>query len=226
VLLKEKKALIAGSSGLVGNELLQIILQEKNYTKVYAIVRRPLVVKHPKLTEVVCDFDNLEEVKEYFAVDDVFCCLGTTIRKAKTREAMFRVDVEYSVALAKLAKAQGAHHFLVISAVNADGGSFFWYRRMKGELEEKIKSIPFAAISILRPSLLLGTRKEARLWESMAIKVVQGLSSLLRRPLPSRLAIEARVVAQAMYQIAQMNKHGIATYSPDQKEGITKGETP
>ena len=224
--MKEKKALIAGANGLVGNELLQILLQQKKYEKVYALVRRPLAVKQPNLIEIVCNFDRLEEVKEYFAVDDVFCCLGTTIKKAKTREAMFRVDVEYPVALAKLAKAQGACHFLLVSAVNADLESSFWYRRMKGELEAEIINISFAAISILRPSLLLGTRKEFRFGESMAIKVVQGLSNLLRRPLPSKVAIEVRVVAQAMCQIAQMDKQGVTIYSPDQLESIKKRGTP
>lgn len=223
--MKEKKALIAGANGLVGNELLQILLQEKRYEKVYAIVRRPLRVKHSKLIEVVCDFDRLEEVKEYFVVDDVFCCLGTTIKKAKTREAMFRVDVEYPVALAKLAKEQGAYRFLVVSAVNADVGSSIWYRRMKGALEEEIKNIPFPALSILRPSLLLGARKEFRFWESMAIGVAQGLSHLLKNLFPVQVAIQARTVAQAMSQIAQMNQQGVMIYSPTQMKDIEKAST-
>ncbi|SHK84441.1 NAD-dependent epimerase/dehydratase family protein [Desulforamulus aeronauticus] len=220
--MKERTALIAGATGLVGNELLQILLQEKEYERVYAIVRKSLMLKHPKLIEIVCDFDRLEEVKEYFAVDDVFCCLGTTIKKAKTREAMYKVDVEYPVTLAKLAKAQGACHFLIISSVNANVESFIWYPKMKGQLEEQIKNIPFATTSILRPSLLLGMRKEFRFFEGIAIKVVRGLSILLRRSLPSQMGIEAKIVAQAMYQIAQMNKPGVRIYSPKQMEDIIK----
>ena len=219
--MKEKTALIAGSTGLVGNELLRILLAEKQYATVYAIVRRPLAVKHPKLIEIVCDFDRLEAVKAYFAVDDVFCCLGTTIKKAKTKEAMYRVDVEYPVALAQLAKEQGACHFLLVSAVNANVGSFIWYQKLKGQLEAQIKNIPLTAISILRPSLLLGMRQEFRLFETIASKVVLGLSILFRRSWP-KLAIEARVVAQAMYQLAQRGKPGVTTYFPEQMEDIVR----
>lgn len=93
---------------------------------------------------------------------------------------------------------------------------------MKGKLEEQIKNIPFEATSILRPSLLLGMRKEFRFLESIAIKIVRRLTNLLKRPFPSQVAIEARVVAQAMYQIAQMNKQGITIYSPEQMEDIVK----
>ncbi|MCM0760050.1 NAD(P)H-binding protein [Sporomusa sphaeroides DSM 2875] len=220
-IVKAKTALIAGSTGLVGSELLQILLAEKQYATVYAIVRRPLAVKHPKLIEIVCDFDRLEAVKEYFAVDDVFCCLGTTIKKAKTKEAMYRVDVEYPVTLANMAKEQGVCHFLIVSAVNANVGSFIWYQKLKGQLEEQIKSIPLTAVSILRPSLLIGMRQEFRFFETIAIKVVRGLSLLLKRSWP-KLAIEARVVAQAMYQLAQRDKPGVTTYSPEQMEDIVR----
>lgn len=222
--MQKKKALIAGATGLVGNELLQILLRENRYESVCAVVRRPLGIKHPQLQEVICDFGRLEAVKEYFAVDDVFCCLGTTIKKAQTKEAMYRVDVEYPVALAKLAKDQGASHFLAVSAANAGRESIFWYPRIKGELEEAIKNIPFAAISIFRPSLLLGTRTEFRLLERLASGLVQLLARLLGRPMPVQVAIEARVVAQAMYRIARLkNNPGVRIYAPRQMAGLAAG---
>ena len=102
------------SSGLVGNELIHIILNAPEYERVYAVVRRSLEVDHPKLVEVICDFDKLEEVQEYFQVDDVFCCLGTTIKKAKTKEAMYKVDVEYPLTIAALAQKKGTSHFLIL----------------------------------------------------------------------------------------------------------------
>jgi dTDP-4-dehydrorhamnose reductase len=107
-----KKALIAGSTGLIGNELLQLLLNGEEYEQVVAIVRRPLEVKHSKLVEKVVDFDRMNEYHESFAVDDVFCCLGTTIKKAKTKEAMWKIDVDYPVAIARLASSHGAKKFL------------------------------------------------------------------------------------------------------------------
>lgn len=225
ILLNEKTALIAGSSGLVGSELLQILLNVNNYHKVYALVRRPLDLKHPKLTEVICNFERLEDVQDYFAVDDLYCCLGTTIKKAKTKEAMYKVDVEYPIAIARMAKEKGAKHFLIISSMNANSNSFLSYPKMKGQLEERLKRISFDSFSILRPSLLLGDRKEFRLGENLAIQVVQGLSRLSGRPPNSRMAIEARIVALAMYQIAQKNKKGITIYSAKQIEAMSKSRS-
>jgi uncharacterized protein YbjT (DUF2867 family) len=220
--LNKKTALIVGSSGLVGSELLQILLNGNDYHKVYALVRRPLDLKHPKLTEVICDFDRLEDVQDYFTVDDLYCCLGTTIKKAKTKEAMYKVDVEYPITIAKMAKEKEVNHFLIISSMNANPNSLLSYPKMKGELEERLKRVLFESISILRPSLLLGDRKEFRLGENLAIKVVQGFSYLLGCPLNSRMAIEARTVALAMHQIAQGNKKGITIYSAKQIEAMSK----
>jgi uncharacterized protein YbjT (DUF2867 family) len=158
--LNKKTALIVGSSGLVGSELLQILLKGNDYHKVYALVRRPLDLKHPNLNEFICDFDRLEDMQDYFAVEDLYCCLGTTIKKAQTQEAMYKVDVEYPITIARLAKEKGANHFLIISSMNANPNSFLSYPKMKGELEERLKRISFESLSILRPSLLLGDRKE------------------------------------------------------------------
>ncbi|PLS17450.1 oxidoreductase [Bacillus sp. M6-12] len=213
--MKGKTALIAGASGLVGNELLHLILKGQGYEKVYSIVRRPLGVEHPKLIEVVCDFDQLEEIQEYFDAEEVFCCLGTTIKKAKTKEAMYKVDVEYPLTMAKLAQKKGSNHFLLISSMNANSKSSLWYPRMKGILEEKLVAIPLDSISIFRPSLLLGNRQEFRLGEYAAAKVFQGLSYLLKDSWKSRLAVEAKTVAQAMYYAAQMDKKGVSIYSAD-----------
>ncbi|MDU4960388.1 MAG: NAD(P)H-binding protein [Sporomusaceae bacterium] len=221
--MKPKRAMIAGATGLIGNELLQILLREQQYEHVCALVRQPLALTHPKLQVVVCDFDRLEAFKGHLAVDDVFCCLGTTINKAKTREAMYRVDVEYPVALARLAREQGAAHFLVVSAADADVKSFFWYRRLKGTLEAEITGLPYPAISIFRPSLLLGPRKEFRLFENLAVKSISLLSGLLHRPLSSQAAIAATVVAQAMYRVAQAQETGVHIYSPRQIAAIEQG---
>ncbi|WP_078427784.1 NAD(P)H-binding protein [Alkalihalobacterium alkalinitrilicum] len=218
--MKGKSALIAGATGLVGNELLHFLLNGNEYERVIAIVRKPLEIEHPKLKEVVCNFDKLEEIESYFEVDDVFCCLGTTIKKAKSKEAMYKVDVEYPLAIAKLAKEQQVNHFLLVSSMNANPKSALWYSKIKGILEEELKKIPFEKISIFRPSLLLGNRKEFRMAENIAGKVFRGLSVLFKGPWKSRLAIEGKTVAQAMYEVAQSNSTGVKTYSAQSMEGI------
>jgi uncharacterized protein YbjT (DUF2867 family) len=213
--LKPKKALIAGATGLVGNELLHILLEAKEYDTVTAIVRRPLTIQHPKLNEVIMDFDHLEEYSEHMAVDDVFCCLGTTIKKAKTKAAMKKIDADYPLALAKLTQKLGANHFLLISSMNANPHSKIWYSQMKGKLEEELATVPFETISILRPSLLLGQRNEFRLGEKIGATIFQALSFLFTGPLLKLKAIEGRQVATSMYSIAQINKQGVMIYPSD-----------
>lgn len=213
--MKAKKALIAGATGLVGNELLHILLEAKEYETVTAIVRRPLTIQHPKLNQVIIDFDHLEEYSKHMEVDDVFCCLGTTIKKAKTKAVMKKIDAEYPLALAKLTKKLGANHFLLISSMNANPRSKIWYSQMKGTLEEELANIPFETISILRPSLLLGQRREFRLGEKIGAMIFQALSFLFTGPLLKLKAIEGRQVAKAMYSIAQIKKQGVMIYPSD-----------
>lgn len=215
-----KKALIIGATGLVGRRLLAGLLEEERYGTVYAIVRRPLVLEHQKLREIVCDFDRLEEVTEAYAVDDVFCCLGTTIKKARTREAMYRIDVTYPLTVAKLAKERGARHFILISSAGADPKSKIWYSRMKGELEQQLKSMSYEALSILRPSLLLGEREEQRFMEKVSSDAVRGLFKTIRKPIPPQLGIEAGAVAQAMLSIADGNQGGTIVYSSKAIEAL------
>ncbi|WP_096199554.1 NAD-dependent epimerase/dehydratase family protein [Bacillus sp. FJAT-45350] len=218
--MNEKVALIAGASGLVGSELLQILLNGEAYDKVYAVSRKPLEIDHPKLIEVVCDFDNLEEIQGDYVVDDVFCCLGTTIKKAKTKEVMYKVDVEYPISLANITREMGAKHYLLISSMNANPSSPIWYPKMKGELEEELKRIRFTTTSIFRPALLLGNRKEFRLGEDIASKLFKGVSSLFKGSWKSRFAIEASSVAKGMYEVAQMDKTGVTIYASTTIEDI------
>lgn len=214
--MEGKSALIAGSTGLIGSELLQNLLDGKDYDKVVAIVRRPLEIKHPKLEEKIVDFDKLGEYNDNFAVDDVFCCLGTTIKKAKTKEAMWKIDVEYPVAIAKLASSKGAKKFLLVSSMNADPNSPIFYSKMKGKLEEEIKQIPFESAAIFRPSLLLGERQEFRLGERAAAAILTKVPFLFAGPFKKYKAIEGKTVASAMYKAAQQNNAGITIFPSEQ----------
>lgn len=221
---QRKQALIVGATGLVGRKLLTRLLKEETYEQVHAIVRRPLGINHPRLQEYVCDFERLEEITEAYAVDDVFCCLGTTIKKARTREAMYRIDVTYPLTVAKLAKERGARHFIHISSAGADAKSKIWYSKMKGELEQQLKLISYEALSILRPSLLLGEREEHRFMEKVSSDVVRGLFKTIRKPVPAQLGIEAGAVAQAMLSIAAGNQGGTIVYAPKAIEALGRVE--
>lgn len=215
-----KTALIVGATGLIGKELLQFLLNSNEYEKVAAIVRRSVEIGHPKLDERIVDFNQLEQYKEIFAVDDVFCCLGTTIKKAKTKDAMWKIDVDYPVSIAKLSSFQGARRFLLVSSMNADRDSPIFYSKMKGKLEEEIKQVPFETTAIFRPSLLLGERAEFRLGERVASAVISKVPFLFAGPFKKYKAIEGRTVASAMYQVAQMDRPGMTVYPSEKIEEI------
>lgn len=207
-----KIALIAGSSGLVGNLLLHQLLQDDHYDQIIVLVRRSIAQRHPKLVEVVCDFNNLEEVSSYLKVDDVFCCLGTTIKKAKTRTAMNLVDRDYPIDLAKKTFEQGAQQFIIISAPNNGEDSPFAYSKMKGQLEAGLRKIPFNSLAFIHPSLLMGDRLEFRFAESISTALLRGITKITRKPISAKLGIEAVDVATAMLKIAHNPKQGVTTY--------------
>lgn len=211
-----KTALIVGATGLIGKELLSYLLNANEYERVVAIVRRPLTVKHPKLQERVLNFEELNEHKEVFDhVDDVFCCLGTTIKKAKSQEVMKRIDVDYPILVGKIAKECGANKYLVVSSLGANPNSTVWYSKMKGILEEELKKLNYVSLHIFRPSLLLGQRSEVRLGESIASVLLPALSFLLVGSLRKYRAIQGKQVALGMYTAAQSNKTGTIIYLSD-----------
>lgn len=219
--LKGKTALIAGASGLIGSELLHILLKGKEYDRVVAIVRSPMYLTHPKLIEKVVDFNQLNEHIDCFKVDDVFCCLGTTIKKAKTKDAMKKIDVEYPLNIAKIAKEQGAKQYVLVSSMNANPNSTVFYSKIKGILEQELMKIPYESISIMRPSLLLGNRMEFRLGEKVAGTILRGLGFLFFGPLKKYKAVKAEDVALAMYKIAQNPNRGTTIYSSKELESIS-----
>jgi uncharacterized protein YbjT (DUF2867 family) len=166
-------ALVAGATGLIGRECLRLLAHDQQVAEVRALVRRPLppelAVAHVR--ECRADFDRLHEHPEWFGVDWVFCALGTTIRKAGSKPAFRRVDYDYPLTIARLAREGGARHFLLVSAFGANARSRVFYNRVKGELEDAIRSLGFPSLTIARPSLLLGERNEFRLGEEIAKRV-------------------------------------------------------
>ncbi len=165
----EKSVLLLGATGLVGRACLNLLLADARFSPVVTLTRRPLpeAVAHPNHTGHVIDFDDPDSYRDKMGADIVICALGTTIKKAGTREDFRRVDFDYAFNLSKTAFQKGARHLLLVSAKGAAAESRFFYNRVKGELEEAISGLGFERLSIFRPSLLKGARDEFRIGEEI-----------------------------------------------------------
>ena len=169
----DKSIALFGATGLVGSECLRLLLDDGSFSRVMIFTRRPLsvtpdgVADRPKLETHVLDFEQIERFGKALAVDQIVCTLGTTIRKAGSQQEFRKVDFDYPLEIARIALAQGARHFLLVSALGANAGSRWFYTRVKGELEAAILALPFRSHTIVRPSLLLGKRAEFRLGEKI-----------------------------------------------------------
>lgn len=208
-------ALLAGATGLVGSHVLQLLLADAGWSRVVTVGRRTTPVRHAKLEQRVLDLGGIGALGDLPRADDVFCCLGTTIKQAGSQQAFRRVDYDFVVGLARAGVRLGATQFVLCSAIGADPESRMFYSRVKGEAEAAVRTLPYRAIQIFRPSLLLGERSEFRLGERIAMAG----APLLRVVLVSRLRryrpIQARDVARAMVRIAREAPRGPNVFEYD-----------
>jgi uncharacterized protein YbjT (DUF2867 family) len=202
-----KTALIAGSSGLVGGELLNMLTTSEDYDKIISLGRRSTAVSVGKINEIIVDFKKLDQVT-LPKIDDVFCCLGTTIKKAGSKEKFRQVDLEYVVSIGQLGLQNGAKQLLVVSAVGADETSSIFYNRVKGEMERKVQDLGFQSVYIFRPSMLGGKRTEFRLGEKIGTFLMQLLGWLMIGKLKRYKIVSASKVARHMIQSAQNSVAG------------------
>jgi uncharacterized protein YbjT (DUF2867 family) len=200
-----KTALIAGSTGLIGRQLLQMLLESDRYTKVIALTRSNDLPAHPKLEMIKLRFDQLTEWSNKLVADDVFCCLGTTMAKAGSKENFYQVDFFYPLLIAKTTQSRGAKQYLLVSALGASPDSSMYYNRVKGEIEQAIREVPFTTVHIFRPSLLLGPREEKRSGETAAKLFYQIFGFLIPRKYK---AIASAKVARAMLALAGREQPG------------------
>jgi uncharacterized protein YbjT (DUF2867 family) len=205
----KKTALLSGATGLVGNALLPLLLASERYAKVIVVGRRLVATEHPKLTQVVTELSKLEDERLRLIADDVYCCLGTTMRQSGSKEAFYEVDFLYVVKLAAITAANFAAQFLVVSALGADAESRFYYNKVKGEMEAAVQQTPFRAIHIFRPSLLLGQRTAPRLGERIGGWLLALARPLLRGRWHKYRPVAAATVARAMLQAADEDGGGI-----------------
>lgn len=207
-----RTALVAGATGVVGAALLRQLLADARYGTVKVLVRRPLGISHAKLVELSLSEPGPALLGGKLVADDVFCCLGTTHKKAGSRAAFERVDYHLVLEVARAALAQGAKQFLVVSSVGASRKSGSFYLRVKARMEQAVLDLGYEATHIFRPSLLLAARNESRPGEWLAQKAAPLINPLLTGKLAIYRAITAEDVAAAMMTLALRNLSGGHTH--------------
>ncbi|HSO57723.1 MAG TPA: NAD-dependent epimerase/dehydratase family protein, partial [Paenisporosarcina sp.] len=218
--MKKRTALVAGATGLTGSHLIKFLCENEAYEKVTIIVRQAISYTNPKLTTKIKNLDQVTTT-DFEGVNDFFCCLGSTMKKAGSKEAFEKVDLIAPVEMGKHAQAQGAQHMLVISAMGANSSSSIYYNRIKGKMEEQVSVLQFPHVSIFRPSLLTGERQEFRLGERFGAFAMKALKSSFIGPLKKYRAIEAQQVAFAMMQKAlETPSNKVSIYESQEIENV------
>ena len=208
-------AVVVGATGLVGRECLAQLAGRPQFGTVTALARRPLPDDPQGVRTVLVDFDRLDANPEIFQVSHVFCAFGTTIKQAGSQERFRQVDFGYPLRVAQLARAAGARHFLLVSSIGASPGARTFYLRVKGELETAILALGFPSVTIARPSLLLGDRKEFRIGEEVAMRLSWAMPRKYR-------AVHVRDVARALVDAAVEDRPGVRVIeNPDIRAVMT-----
>ncbi|MDA7714629.1 NAD(P)H-binding protein [Candidatus Pelagibacter sp.] len=198
-----KTALLFGSSGLVGGHILNQLIKDTNYSKIKLFVRSDSEISNPKVEIIKTDFNNLENHKEDIKGDDCFFCIGTTKKNSPDKDEYRRVELDIPREIAKIAKSNLVNSFVFVSALYANPKSSGEYIRFKGLVEEELKELNFPKLGIMRPSFLIGNRKEKRASETIGIFVFKLLSPLLLGPLKKMKPIHSEIVARAMIAVIQ-----------------------
>lgn len=199
-----KTALIIGATGLVGSELTKNLLNDNRYEKVKVFVRRSTGISNPKLEEHIVDFNNMEAWKNELTGDELYSALGTTIKKAGSKEAQYKIDFDYQYQAAKSASENGVNKYLLVSSIGANSNSKNFYLNIKGNLDRVAQQLSFEQVLIFRPSILVGERTEKRIGESAGIKIA-GLITKIIPAIKKYRPINASQVAEAMIASANLN---------------------
>ena len=210
-----KTALVFGSSGLIGGHLLSQLIENDDYNKIKIFVRSEPEINDPKVEIIKTEFNNLENHKEDIKGDDCFFCIGTTKQNSPDKSEYRRVELDVPKQIAQISKSNSVNSFLFVSSGYADPKSSGDYLKFKGEVEEELKRLNFSKLGIMRPSFLLGDRKEKRIGEQIGIFVFKLLSPLFLGPLKKMKPIQSATVAKAMIAITQ-NKVSKTIFESDE----------
>lgn len=202
---KQKTAIIIGATGLVGGHLLQELLADKYYNQVIILSRRSSGIENEKLTEHIVDFNDVQSYQHLVKGDVLFSCMGTTLKKAGSKDAQWKIDYTYQMEVAECAKQNQVSTMVLVSSSGANAKSKIFYSRMKGELEENVRKLNFPDYMIFQPSLLLGEREEVRAGEKIGEKIGNILTKI---PLFKKYKpIKGLEVAQAMNNAYKQEKY-------------------
>ena len=210
-----KTAVLLGASGLVGSALLKQLIDDPEYDKIIAIVRKKFKVDHPKIEQQIIDFDKPESYTDLIKGDVLFSSFGTTIKKAGSKDNQYKIDFTYQYEVAKAASENDIKHYVLVSSAGADPKSKIFYSRIKGELDQEISKLNFDHITILRPSMLDGSRKEKRSGEQIGLKIMNSLLPSLPF-LKKYRPIKDSIVASAMRNAASLNNDKYKIYELEQ----------
>lgn len=219
----ERKALVLGGTGLVGREVVRLLSAEGSLSRIVLGVRRAPKELPPRANAEEIDYEALDHYPDLFKVDEVYCCLGTTIKTAGSRDAFRRVDFDYVAAAAGLSASNGVQAVAVVSALGADKNSFVFYNRVKGEMEAEVAAAGVPSTIIVRPSLLIGHRAEVRTGEEIGAALGRTFGGLFLGPLRRYKPIEAETVARAMIRLVRENRTGLRIVESDELSDIGKG---
>lgn len=202
---KGKTAIIIGATGLIGNHLVNMILSDTFFNKIVVLVRRATNIHNEKLIEHIVDFNDQDSYKHLVRGDVLFSCMGTTLKKAGSKDAQWKIDFTYQYEVAQAARNNGVETMVLVSSSGANPKSRLFYPKMKGELEESVKKLEFPNYMIFQPSLLVGERNEVRVGEKIGEKLGDVLTKLpgLKKYKP----IEGEEVAKAMQNAYKMGKY-------------------
>ncbi|MBC7889797.1 MAG: NAD(P)H-binding protein [Ferruginibacter sp.] len=204
-----KKALVIGGTGLIGKQLIEQLLADSRYN-VIALARKPLAIQHEKLLQPPFDFDHPDN--SLIVADEIFCCLGTTIKKAGSKQGFYKVDYQYVLTVARAGYSNGAKKFALVSSLGANKNSGIFYSKTKGEIEEAVTGIGYESLFIFRPSMLLGQRAEFRVGEMIGKLLMKSFAFLIPKKYK---AIAGGQVAKAMIDCMNSGKTGVNILASD-----------
>lgn len=220
---KPKKAILIGASGFIGSYLLEELLDSSDYQQIIVVVRKELRLQHPKLTQLIGDFNTLPDLKEQLVADEIYITIGTTKKKTPDQKIYYQIDHDYPVLAAKFGKDNGAKSVFVVTAVGANPNSGIFYVKTKGDTERDIIALNFEHTHIFRPSMIMGNRQENRPMEGLLIKIWGFINPLLLgKGLKKYKGINGQDIAKAMIAAAKQQSEKVKIYEwPQMNELLT-----